>query len=81
MGKRTLGCCSHVAALVYFMGVGIYDIASLPKPGYRLKNILVPILNGSDEEDDNSTNNTETTIKRSISTASDIQNNPTRTKK
>ncbi|RNA07946.1 vacuolar sorting-associated 13c [Brachionus plicatilis] len=52
MGKRTLGCYSHVAALVYFMGVGIYDIASIPKPGYRLKNILVPILNDSDEEGD-----------------------------
>lgn len=81
MGKRTLGCCSHVAALVYFMGVGIYDIASIPKPGYSLKNILVPILNESDEEEDNSTINIETTMKRSISTGSDIQNNPTRTKK
>ncbi|RNA09474.1 hypothetical protein BpHYR1_042923 [Brachionus plicatilis] len=59
MGKRSLGCCSHVTALVYFIGV-------------------VPILNDSDEEGDNSTINTETTIKRSISKASD---SPTLTKK
>ncbi|CAF0709056.1 unnamed protein product [Brachionus calyciflorus] len=35
----------------------------------------------SEEEDDDSTINTEATIKRSFSTASDIQNNPIRTKR
>ena len=48
--KRTIECCSDVAALIYFMAVGIYDKDNLPRTGYIIKNAFVPILNDTDEE-------------------------------
>ncbi|CAF0904683.1 unnamed protein product [Brachionus calyciflorus] len=48
-GKRALGCCSHVAAIIYFMSLGRYDLAKIPKPG--LKNVIIPITNESDDEE------------------------------
>ncbi|CAF1095286.1 unnamed protein product, partial [Brachionus calyciflorus] len=51
-GKRTLGCCSHVAALIYFMGYGRYHLENIPKPGIKLKKIIIPIFNDTDDDED-----------------------------
>ncbi|RNA41796.1 disulfide-isomerase a6 [Brachionus plicatilis] len=51
-GKRTLGCCSHVAALIYFMAFGRFNITNIPKPELRLKVVIIPIAYDSDENED-----------------------------
>ncbi|CAF1052181.1 unnamed protein product [Brachionus calyciflorus] len=36
-GKRKLGCCSHVASVIYFMCYGRYNLPKIPKPGLKLR--------------------------------------------
>ncbi|RNA13597.1 vacuolar sorting-associated 13c [Brachionus plicatilis] len=82
-GKRTLGCCSHVAALIYFMAIGRFNITNIPKPGLRLKDVIIPIAYDSDENEDivGIETSSNDMIKRSLSINSEIENNPTASKK
>ena len=78
-GKRTLGCCSHVAFVIYFMIYGRYNLSKIPRPGLKIKNFLIPIANESDQEEEVSTSNQS--MKRSLSINSEIENNPQSSKK
>ncbi|CAF1091243.1 unnamed protein product [Brachionus calyciflorus] len=80
-GKKTLGCCSHVAALIYFMGYGRFNLENIPKAGMKLKNIIIPILNDTDDDEEVSSILPQDLMKRSLSIDSEINNNPTETKK
>ncbi|RNA21719.1 vacuolar sorting-associated 13c [Brachionus plicatilis] len=82
-GKRTLGCCSHIAALIYFMAIGRFNITNIPKPGLRLKDVIIPIAYDSDENEDilGIETSSNDMIKRSLSINSEIENNPTASKK
>ncbi|RMZ95126.1 vacuolar sorting-associated 13c [Brachionus plicatilis] len=71
-GKRTLGCCSHVAALVYFMGHERFDLEKIPKPRHKIKNLIIPIFYDSDQDEDASINTQNESIKRSLSINSEI---------
>jgi hypothetical protein len=42
-GMRTVGCCSHVASIVYFLSHGKY-LENIPNPGSRLSSIF-PVSN------------------------------------
>ncbi|RNA11030.1 vacuolar sorting-associated 13c [Brachionus plicatilis] len=78
-GKRSFGCCSHVASVIYFMSYGRYNLLKIPRPGLKIKNFLIPITNESDQEEEVSTSNE--TMKRSLSINSEIENNLQSTKK
>ncbi|RNA44582.1 vacuolar sorting-associated 13c [Brachionus plicatilis] len=82
-GERTLGCCSHVAALIYFMAIRRFNITNIPKPGLRLKDVIIPIAYDSDENKDilGIETSSNDMIKRSLSINSEIENNPTASKK
>jgi hypothetical protein len=42
-GMRTVGCCSHVASIVYFLSHGKY-LENIPNPGSRFSSIF-PVSN------------------------------------
>ena len=54
-----------------------YDIANIPKPGYRINNVLIPITNDSDEDEifEEPTTSNGISMKRSLSYESETQNN------
>jgi hypothetical protein len=50
-GSRTVGCCTHVAMIIYYLAYGKY-ISDLPTPGYTLNEFLINRDdNISDEEE------------------------------
>ena len=52
-GMRTVGCCSHIASIIYYFAHGIY-LNSIPNPGEHLLTIFpVPELYCEDEDTDN----------------------------
>ncbi|CAF0993429.1 unnamed protein product [Brachionus calyciflorus] len=73
-GKRTLGCCSHVAAIIYFMSLGRFDLAKIPKPEFTIKNVIIPIMNESDDEEN--LEETEASNEKKRSFESETQKNP-----
>ncbi|XP_043264042.1 uncharacterized protein LOC122404178 [Colletes gigas] len=55
-GKRTVGCCSHVAALIYYLAHGRY-LSKILKPAEILTNLFTkneihPIINENSDIDD-----------------------------
>ena len=62
-GKRTVGCCTHVASVIYYLACG-HRQEKIPIPGFRLKSLLIPVcLNEGDtdngEDDDKEDENEE----------------------
>ena len=58
-GRRTCGCCSHVASLIYFLSYARFQSEPLKKPGSSLNNLLLCIKKdefSEDEVDDNVSN-------------------------
>lgn len=54
-GMRTIGCCSHVAAIIYFLCLARYQ-ARIIKPAEKLNKIfqekeIVPVINDDSDED------------------------------
>ena len=48
-GRRTCGCCSHVACIIYYLSCGKYEEEPLRKPGKSLESCL---MSYPDEDDD-----------------------------
>lgn len=51
VGTRTIGCCSHVASVIYYLSYGRYQ--EIEDPANTLSNLLTeftPIVDASDEE-------------------------------
>ena len=54
-GRRTVGCCSHIAAIIYHLSYGRY-LSKIPRPAERLshlfntENITSVIHEDSDED-------------------------------
>jgi len=54
-GRRTVGCCSHVAAIIYYLSYGRY-LSKIPKPAqilselFKKDNINIVIENDSDQD-------------------------------
>jgi hypothetical protein len=55
VGKRTVGCCSHIATTIYFLAYARHFDFSLKEsnPGSFLDSLLVTIGSDSEEEDKN----------------------------
>ena len=70
-GLRTVGCCSHVACLIYYLSYSKYLEKPLMIPGKRLNNFLV-LTNHNIEKLDgkNLSDSIETKMKKSFSTLS-----------
>ncbi|CAF0965241.1 unnamed protein product [Brachionus calyciflorus] len=68
---------SSTVAVIYFMSCGRYYIANIPKPGYRINNVLIPITNDSDGDEifEEPTTSNGILLKRSLSYESETQNN------
>ena len=49
-GLRTVGCCSHIACLIYFLSYAKYLNKPLVNPGKRLNNFLVHIGEKTNEK-------------------------------
>ena len=57
-GRRTVGCCSHVATVIYYLSCGKYE-ENLPQPACRLTSCLKN-FDDSDESDLNDENDNKT---------------------
>ena len=72
-GKRTIGCCSHIAAFIYYLANGRYQV-EIPKPGVMLNSFLVEFNRDSDESE-NEEENLTSSIRRSLSIESNLISN------
>ncbi|RMZ93903.1 hypothetical protein BpHYR1_053186, partial [Brachionus plicatilis] len=49
-GKRTVGCCTHVASVIYYLACG-HKNEKVPMPGLKLNSLLIPICLNSEDYD------------------------------
>ncbi|RNA11729.1 hypothetical protein BpHYR1_034182, partial [Brachionus plicatilis] len=49
-GKRTVGCCTHVASVIYYLACG-HKNEKIPMPGLKLNSLLIPICLNSEDYD------------------------------
>ncbi|KMQ85970.1 hypothetical protein RF55_11319 [Lasius niger] len=54
-GRRTVGCCSHIAAIIYYLSYGRY-LSKIPRPAQHLCALfktdgITPIINEDSDED------------------------------
>ena len=49
-GKRTVGCCTHVASVIYYLACG-HRCEKIPTPGLRLNSILIPVCLNTEDYD------------------------------
>jgi hypothetical protein len=76
--KRTVGCCSHVASLIYYLSYGRYHNSS--NPAASLTSIFpIPTVLESSDEDDESINETQIVTNETevLSNATEIQSDAT----
>ncbi|CAF0970388.1 unnamed protein product [Brachionus calyciflorus] len=50
-GKRTVGCCTHVASVIYYLECG-HRNKIIPTPGIRLNSLLEPICLNTEDSDE-----------------------------
>ena len=50
-GARTLGCCSHVATIVYYLSHARWQLA-IPRPAHQLTDLFIPEDSDSEEDAD-----------------------------
>lgn len=61
VGLRTVGCCSHIASVIYYMSYAKYSTNPIPNPGKRLNSFLIiPTRESSSEEEEVDTNDNGT---------------------
>ncbi|CAF1131941.1 unnamed protein product, partial [Brachionus calyciflorus] len=63
-GARTVGCCSHVSSIIYFLGYARF-LDKIPKPGAFLSDIFPNVfVESTDDEIDNVAASTQTKRKK-----------------
>lgn len=50
-GSRTVGCCSHVMSIIWYLGYGQYNDIHVPNPNITNVSITIPKILVRDEED------------------------------
>ena len=58
VGGRKVGCCSHIACIIFYLTFGKYEDI-LEKPGYSLNGILLKMGFSSDENEDSENDNND----------------------
>ena len=58
VGGRKVGCCSHIACIIFYLSFGKYEDI-LEKPGYSLNGILLKMGISSDENEDSENDNND----------------------
>ncbi|XP_037030484.1 uncharacterized protein LOC119070320 [Bradysia coprophila] len=49
-GSRTVGCCSHVMTIIWYLGYGQYNEIQVPNPNITNVSITIPKVRVNDEE-------------------------------
>lgn len=50
-GSRTVGCCSHVMTIIWYLGYGQYNDIHVPNPNITNVSITIPKIRNIEEED------------------------------
>ena len=82
-GKRTCGCCSHVAGLIYYLSYGKHQEDPIKVPGKFLNKLLISHRLSDDELDISDSETNEETVLNIISLADEntSQNNTQKIKR